>query len=87
MDRRTLLKGAAWSVPVIAAAVAVPLAAASVPTERIPVGCVLLNGTGSPFYQVTYSDGTSETLHRSKVAKDKELKALCKVPANGNEGL
>lgn len=86
MERRTLLKGAAWSVPVIAAAVTVPLAAASM-TPRIPVGCVLLNGTGSPFYQVTYNDGTSETLHRSKVAKNKELKALCKVPANGNEGL
>lgn len=29
IDRRTLIKGAAWAVPVIAAAVAVPLAAAS----------------------------------------------------------
>lgn len=31
MNRRELIKGAAWSVPVIAAAVATPLAAASAP--------------------------------------------------------
>jgi hypothetical protein len=31
-SRRTVVKGAAWSVPVIAAAVATPLAAASTPT-------------------------------------------------------
>lgn len=34
MDRRTVVKGAAWSVPVIAAAVAVPLAAASTTPTR-----------------------------------------------------
>lgn len=86
MDRRTLLKGAAWAVPVLAVSVATPIAAASM-TPSIPVSCVLLNSTGSPFYRVTYNDGTSETLHRSEVAKNKELKTLCKVPANGNEGL
>lgn len=32
LSRRTVVKGAAWSVPVVAAAVAVPLAAASTPT-------------------------------------------------------
>lgn len=31
LSRRTVVKGAAWSVPVVAAAVAVPLAAASTP--------------------------------------------------------
>ncbi|MEV4669471.1 hypothetical protein [Microbacterium sp. LWO12-1.2] len=32
VSRRTVVKGAAWSVPVVAAAVAIPLAAASTPT-------------------------------------------------------
>lgn len=41
MDRRTVLKGAAWSVPVIAAAVAVPLAAASTSPQQV----VLTNKT------------------------------------------
>lgn len=36
MDRRALLKGAAWSVPVIAAAVAAPLAAASGDSAALP---------------------------------------------------
>ena len=34
MPRRTVLRGAAWSVPVIAAAIATPLAAASEPTPQ-----------------------------------------------------
>lgn len=42
VSRRTLVKGAAWSVPVIAAAVATPLAAAS---GDIEVGAFALNGT------------------------------------------
>lgn len=36
VERRTVLKAAAWSVPVVAAAVAVPLAAASVTPEPQP---------------------------------------------------
>lgn len=40
-SRRTVVKGAAWSVPVIAAAVATPLAAASV----VDVGAFELDGT------------------------------------------
>lgn len=35
LQRRTVLKGAAWAVPVVAAAVAVPMAAASV-TQLLP---------------------------------------------------
>jgi len=42
ISRRTIVKGAAWSVPVIAAAVATPLAAAS---GDIEVGAFALNGT------------------------------------------
>ncbi|MDF2560125.1 MAG: hypothetical protein K0R99_1571 [Microbacterium sp.] len=41
VSRRTLVKGAAWSVPIIAAAVATPLAAASV----VDVGAFALRGT------------------------------------------
>ena len=42
LSRRTLVKGAAWSVPVIAVAAATPLAAASTATN---VGNFALNGT------------------------------------------
>lgn len=42
LSRRTLVKGAAWSVPVIAVAAATPLAAASTATN---VGDFALNGT------------------------------------------
>lgn len=42
ISRRTLVKGAAWSVPVVAAAVATPLAAASGGGN---VGAFTLNGT------------------------------------------
>ena len=41
LSRRTLVKGAAWSVPIIAAAVATPLAAASV----VDVGAFALRGS------------------------------------------
>ncbi|MDQ0726299.1 hypothetical protein [Microbacterium sp. W4I20] len=40
-SRRTVVKGAAWSVPVIAAAVATPLAAAS----TVDLGAFALNGS------------------------------------------
>lgn len=40
MERRTFVKGAAWSVPIIAVAAATPLAAASE-----PVGALRFNGT------------------------------------------
>lgn len=87
ITRRNLVKGAAWSVPVIAVASAVPLASASTtPPEKIPVSCVLLNDTGSPYYRVEYSTGPGATLHRSEVVKDKVLKEMCPVPAKGNEG-
>ncbi|MCK2026506.1 hypothetical protein [Microbacterium sufflavum] len=42
VSRRTIVKGAAWSVPVIAAAVATPLAAASGTTD---IGAFALNGS------------------------------------------
>ncbi len=87
VGRRTVVKGAAWSLPVIAAAVAAPMATASTPTtERIPVSCLLLNGTGSPQYDVQYADGTHVTMPRHEVVHDDRLKEMCPVPARGNEG-
>ena len=85
MERRTVIKGAAWSVPVIAAAVAAPLAAASTPPRRA-IACTLLNGTGHPFYDVLYSDQKHETLSRDAVAQDKDLLCMCPEPSKPNEG-
>ena len=52
-DRRSVVKTAAWSVPVIAAAIAAPAAAASVVTPPTPTGNVVttLEGAGTA---VTY---------------------------------
>lgn len=44
IDRRTLVKGAAWSVPVIAAAVATPLAAAK---TQFPTGAIVVTSACS----------------------------------------
>src|SRR5690606_8193441 len=77
VTRRKVIHSAAWSIPVIAAAVAVPLAAASEP-PRIPVSCEKLNQQGQPHYMVTYNDGTSEIYDNGTVNSNKELKALCR---------
>lgn len=53
IPRRTVIKGAAWSVPVVAAAVALPLAAAS----EAPTACLRFIGT-PPQIQ---ADGTLKT--------------------------
>lgn len=64
VGRRTVVLGAAWSVPVIAAAVATPLAAASVRSPwnvEIAAGCVLdVAGTGllRPGFAVTADSPT-----------------------------
>lgn len=79
ITRRNVVKGAAWSVPVIAVAVATPLAAASGPTEtdppKIPIACTK---AGKNMWTVAYNDGTSETLHQGQVDRDKTLQALCR---------
>lgn len=81
MDRRQVLKASVWSVPVIAASIAVPGAAASV--ERVPVGCEYLQNNGhggvkgGDWWQVTYNDGSSQILDNGTVQSDKALKALC----------
>lgn len=47
--RRTVVKAAAWSIPVIAATAAVPLASASTTCVIVPLGSVEL-GLGSPYF-------------------------------------
>lgn len=46
LDRRTIIKGAAWSVPVVAAAVVTPFAAATTPQGLLDLnaGCVQIAG-------------------------------------------
>lgn len=44
IDRRTVMRGAAWSVPVIATAVGAPAAAASVPTQTISLAEEIIPG-------------------------------------------
>lgn len=79
ISRRTAVLGAAWAVPVIMAAVAVPLAAAStVPAENPPLSCTRIEGKGQPMYHVSYLDGTIRTMHQGEVNSDKVLQALCR---------
>lgn len=86
LNRRNTLKAAAWSVPVIAAAIAAPAAAASIPPQNVyPTGCVKIpnHGHGGNTGQlqrwiVTYSDNTTKNLSNSEVNSDKFLKSICK---------
>lgn len=79
ISRRTAVLGAAWAVPVIMAAVAVPLAAAStVPEQRIPLECTRVEKKGQPLYHIAYNDGSTEVLTNGEVNSDKVLQALCR---------
>lgn len=84
MNRRTLFKAGAWYVPVIAAAVATPLAAASGP---MPVACVRVTPNhghgGTPgnkgWWQGVYSDGTTtELMDNGTAMRDKTWGPLCR---------
>jgi hypothetical protein len=82
VTRRAIVTHAAWSIPVIAASTATPLAAASV-TPRTPIACVYLQNNGhdgdkrNDWWHVTYDDGTVQILDNGTVQSDRELKALC----------
>lgn len=54
VPRRTIVKGAAWSIPVIAAAVSMPLAAAS--TIPTPVATEFFTGVGSGYAAGDYAE-------------------------------
>lgn len=57
LARRTIVKGAAWSMPVIAGAVVVPGAAASVPERPVIVGTFVTRGTVFGEHTMTSSSG------------------------------
>ncbi|MGN8024722.1 hypothetical protein [Microbacterium sp. 22242] len=83
LARRTIIKSAAWSLPVIAAVTAVPLAAASA-APRTALRCERTpnhghgGGTGNGWWTVSYSDGTAAVLSNGTVMSDPALRALCK---------
>lgn len=75
LPRRAVLR-AVWAAPVIAVAVATPLAAASAtPTPGVPVACTKVSNT---HWNVAYNDGTSKLMHNGDVMSDPTLKALCR---------
>lgn len=84
IERRTVIKGAAWSMPVIAAAVAVPASSASTSTAAMPQTCTKLpnhghgGDVGNSWWQVTYSDDTERLLDNGTVMRDRELRELCR---------
>ena len=59
-DRRSVVKGAAWSVPVIAAAIAAPAAAASETTATVTFAPVPAAGT-TPFVRVGHEQSPGQT--------------------------
>lgn len=82
LNRRAVVIGAAWSIPVILASIATPLAAAST-VERVPIGCVYLQNhghggsKGNDWWAVTYNDGSTAVLDNGTVMSNPELKRLC----------
>lgn len=83
IDRRTVVKGAAWSVPAIAAAVAMPLASASgnAPKIQIYADC-LFNLTGVNIGRGFYveNNGTAEYNGTISVTEKITLSGLAALP-------
>lgn len=92
ITRRAVVHSAAWSVPVIAAAIATPLAAASGPTEteppRTPAKCIRIKPNhghgGNPgnkeWWQGVYSDGsTTEPMSNGQAMSDPVWGPLCRA--------
>lgn len=84
-ERRTIIRTAAWSLPVIAAAIAVPAATASTPTAvRKPIKCEREpnhghgGGVGNRWWIVYYDDGTADVLDNGTVMSNEELRELCR---------
>lgn len=61
MKRRQALS-AAWSLPVIAAAVAAPAVSASIPPAPEPLDCRRIPGKGQPQWLGIYTDGSTVTM-------------------------
>ena len=88
LDRRTIIKGAAWSVPVVAAAVATPLAAATgsfdvrVQQER----CQLVGLSNPPYFNIYADTGTVPTGSVFTLVVNGGLVNLSILSSNPNEG-
>lgn len=89
--RRNILNSAAWSLPVIAAAVAAPAASASSPADVLPAAChkIRHGGPGGHQWVGTYSDGTSVTMANGE-AMSGPFAQLCRAagdnPGAGDKG-
>jgi len=86
VDRRTVLKASAWSVPIVAVAVATPLAAAST-ASVYPLKCIRIQGNhghgGNPgnesWWLGIYSDGShTEAMSNSEAMSHKIWGTLCR---------
>lgn len=87
IPRRTFVWGAAWSIPVIAAAVAVPQAAASTVADVFPAKCIRVTENhghgGNPgnkdWWQGIYTDGTTtELMSNGEAMSHKVWGPLCR---------
>lgn len=78
-SRRTIVNSAAWSLPVIAAAVAAPAASASAPIKEA-VACHKIRHAGQGGHQWvgTYSDGSTVTITNGD-AMSGEFGPLCRA--------
>ena len=81
--RRTALKASAWSIPVIALAVAAPAAAAST-VAPTPVSCTRVEGKGARHWVGVYSDGQTVTMSNGD-AQSSVFGPLCRA-AGSNPG-
>lgn len=73
LSRRSVIHGAAWSLPVIAAAIATPLAAASAPQ---PEDCTVCGGT-------PYDNGVYTVVGRTLVVSYRTAPDIYEVNARG----
>jgi len=84
-SRRTILTAAAWSLPVIAAAVAAPASTASAPQVPQPMSCHKIKHAGPNGHQWagTWTDGTVVTMTNSD-AMSGPFGQLCRTTGADN---
>lgn len=82
--RRDIVKGAAWSVPIIALAVAAPASAASTPAEpKLPYSCEHIGDKKNTLWQGTYTNGEIIHMTHSEAMSSKVWGKLCRASGNG----
>lgn len=79
-SRRNIVNSAAWSLPVIAAAVAAPAASASLPPAKEALSChkIRHGGPGGHQWVGMYSDGSTVTMTNGD-AMSGEFGELCRA--------